>query len=206
MRLVAGSLLLVMLAACAPATTVSTPSTGTSGYLGAEITTPYQLPDLTLTASTTGGDFNLRTGSDKPALVVFFGYTNCADICLSTLTDLATAMNRVPDDVRAKLQVLFVTVDPERDTPTALAAYLARIDPGFIGLTGAQADIETVAAALGVAVESGHQHHDNGAYDVSHSSQVIGIDAARQGVVVWTQGTPISTYRVDFEHLVRQQR
>ena len=203
--LAAGLLSLAMLAGCTPAASMPTPSPSASpsGYLGAELTTPYRLPDATLTAST-GADFNLRTGSDRPVLVVYFGYTNCPDICLGVLTDLASALNRVPDDVREKIQVLLVSVDPARDTPAALRDYLARIDPDFLGLTGEQATIEAVAAALGVAIE-GVERRPDGGYDVNHTAQVIGIDADRRGVVVWTQGTAIGTYRADFERLVRQQ-
>jgi protein SCO1/2 len=203
--LAVGAVALALLAGCTPAATVTMPSASAagSGYLGAELTTPYQLPDVILEAST-GKDFNLRTGSTAPVMVLYFGYTNCPDICLGTLTDLASALNRVPEDVRAKTQVVLVTVDPERDTATVLADYLARIDPDFLGLTGDMDKIRAVAAAVGVAVE-GIEPLPDGGYDVTHTAQVIGVDARRQGVVVWTQGTPISTYRADLERLVRQQ-
>ena len=84
--------------------------------------------------------------------------------------------------------MVFVTVDPHRDTPPVIAQYLSRIDPGFIGLTGSTRTIEQVAASMGVVVEGIDEHHE-GAYDVTHSSQVIGFDAARRGIVVWTEGT-----------------
>jgi protein SCO1/2 len=200
--LLAGALALALLAGCAPAATVTLPS-ATPGYLGAELTTPYQLPDVSL-YDQAGKTFNLRTGSTAPVLVFFFGYTNCPDICLSTLTDLASATNRLPEDVRSRLQVVFVTVDPHRDPPPVVAKYLSRIDPDFIGLTGSIATIEQVAASMGVVVEGMDLHHE-GAYEVAHSTQVVGFDAARRGVVVWTQGTAIGTYRADFERLVRQQ-
>ena len=120
------------------------------------------------------------------------------------LTDLASAVNRLPDDVRNRIQVVFVTVDPERDNPAALAKYLSRIDPGFIGLTGQPKTITQVAGAMGVAIE-GIEKLPDGGYDVTHSAQVVGFDARRQGVLVWTQGTTIGTFRADFERLVRQQ-
>jgi protein SCO1 len=200
--LLTGLLALALLAGCAPAATVTVPS-ATPGYLGAELTTPYQLADMSL-SDQTGNAFNLRTGSKAPVLIFFFGYTNCPDICLGTLTDLASAANRLPEDVRSRLQVVFVTVDPQRDTPPVMAKYLSRIDPGFIGLTGSQKTIEQVAASMGVAVEGIEQRADGG-YDVTHSAQVVGFDSSRRGVLVWTQGTPIGTYRADFERLVRQQ-
>lgn len=205
LRLAASGLAFALVAGCAPAATVPGPpaASSTSGYGGAELTAPYVLPDLVLTDQS-GEDFNLRTGSDRPVLVFFFGYTNCPDICLSVLTDLASALNRAPAGIRDRVQVVFVTVDPGRDNPTALAKYLARIDPGFVGLTGPAEKIGAAAASMGVAVE-GTETLPDGGYDVSHSTQVIGFDSTRRGVLVWTQGTGIGTYRADFERLVRQQ-
>jgi protein SCO1 len=194
---------LALLAGCAPAATVSVPSPGPSAYGGAVLDKPYELPDLSLT-DTNGKEFAVRTGSDKPVLVFFFGYTNCPDICLGVLTDLASAVNRLPEDVRNRVQVVFVTVDPHRDTPEAMTKYLARIDPGFVGLTGEPKTILQLAASMGVGIEGIEDHHD-GAYDVTHTTQVIGFDAQRRGVIVWTQGTAIGTFRADFERLVRQQ-
>lgn len=184
------------LAGCAPA------GPDGSAFQGAYLETPYQLPDATLT-DTSGRPFNLRTGADRPALVVFFGYTNCPDICLGVLTDVATALNRLDADVRDKVQVLFITVDPDRDTPAVIREYLDRIDPGFIGLTAPPATVAAVAAPLGVAIEG--RTEVPGGYDVTHSTQLIGFDADRLGRLVWVQGTPIGVLRSDLTELVRQQ-
>lgn len=204
-RVAASLIALALLAGCSPSATAPIPSgsASASAYGGVELTTPYQLPDVTL-IDQSGKAFDVRTGSDKPVLAFFFGYTNCPDICLGVLTDLASASNRLPDDVRAKLQVIFVTVDPARDDPAAIRSYLSRIDPGFIGLTGEPADIERLAGAMGVGIE-GVEKLPNGDYEVNHTAQVVGYDAQRRGVLVWTQGTSIGTYRADFERLVRQQ-
>lgn len=171
-------------------------------FEGAYLDTPYQLPDATLT-DTAGNDFHLRTGTDRPVVVVFFGYTNCPDICLGVLSDLASALNRVEPATRDKVQVLFITVDPERDTPAAMGEYLARIDPGFIGLTADLPTIEAVAASMGVAVEG--RTEVRGGYEVTHSTQLIGFDADRLGRLVWVQGTPIGALRADLTEFVRQQ-
>lgn len=204
-RVAASLIALALLVGCSPSVTSPSPNgfASASAYGGVELTTPYELPDVTLTDQA-GKAFDVRTGSDKPVLAFFFGYTNCPDICLGVLTDLASASNRLPDDVRAKLQVVFVTVDPARDDPAAIRSYLSRIDPGFIGLTGEPADIERLAGAMGVGIE-GVEKLPNGDYEVNHTAQVVGFDAERRGVLVWTQGTSIGTYRADFERLVRQQ-
>ena len=186
----------LVLAGCAP----SQPDP--AAFQGAYLQTPYQVPDATLT-DTAGEPFNLRATPTAPVLVVFFGYTNCPDICLGVLTDVATALNRVDAEVRDKVQVLFITVDPDRDTPAVMREYLDRIDPSFIGLTAPMETIQAVAAPLGVAIEG--RTEVPGGYDVTHSTQLIGVDAERLGRIVWVQGTPIGALRSDLTELVRQQ-
>jgi protein SCO1 len=77
-------------------------------------------------------------------VVLFFGYAQCPDVCPGTLQTLATVMNNLGKDA-ARVQVLFVTVDPERDTPVLLAQYVPQFHPSFIGLTGTPAQIKQVA-------------------------------------------------------------
>lgn len=195
----------VVLAACSgPAANVSPiGSTAAKQYGGAELTEPYTMPDATFTSSA-GGAFHLRTGTDKPVLVVFFGYTYCPDICKATMSDLASAMNRVSPETRAKVQVLLITVDPDRDTPEVLKSYLERFDPTFIGLTAPLKETEQVARPLGVVIEGTTKTADGG-YEVTHSTQVIAFDAERKGRLVWTQGTSIGTYKDDLEKFAATQ-
>ena len=189
-------------AACLALTGCAPSAPNPEAFQGAYLQTPYQLPQATLT-DTDGRPFELRTSPTAPVLVVFFGYTRCPDICLGVLTDVATALNRVDPEVREKVQVLFITVDPDRDTPEVMREYLDRIDPSFIGLTGPIDTIEAVAAPLGVAIEG--RTEVPGGYDVTHSTQLIGVDAERLGRVVWVQGTPVGALRSDLTELVRQQ-
>jgi protein SCO1/2 len=95
-------------------------------------------------------DFALTDHTGKPrtmadfrgkAVVIFFGYTQCPDVCPTTLTGMAEAMKLLGEDA-SKVQVLFVTVDPERDTPQLLAQYVPVFNPGFLGL---YADAQTIA-------------------------------------------------------------
>lgn len=195
----------VALAACSgPAAEVRpVGSASAKTYGGAELTEPYTMPDVALTDST-GRKYALRTGSDKPVVVVFFGYTNCPDICKTTLSDLASALNRVSPETRGKIQVLLITTDPARDNPEVLKTYLARFDPTFIGLTGSLDEIKKIAASMGVVIEGTTKTPDGG-YEVTHSTQVVGFDQARKGRLVWTQGTSIGTYKDDFERFAATQ-
>ena len=92
-----------------------------------------------------GRDFALTDHTGKPrtladfrgkVVVLFFGYTQCPDVCPTTLAELAEAM-KTPGPDASRVQVLFVTVDPERDTPELLAHYVPAFDPSFLGLYGA---------------------------------------------------------------------
>jgi len=93
-------------------------------------------------------DFNgkLRTMADfkGKAVVIFFGYTQCPDVCPTTMHDLADVMQKLGPQAD-QVQVLFITVDPERDTPQLLAQYVPAFDKRFLGLSGTPADIEKVA-------------------------------------------------------------
>jgi protein SCO1/2 len=97
-----------------------------------------------ITGADYGKDFTLtdHTGKTRTladfrgkVVVVFFGYTRCPDVCPTTLADLKTAKELLGEDGK-RLQVLFVTVDPERDTPQLLAKYVPAFDPSFLGLYG----------------------------------------------------------------------
>ena len=103
--------------------------------------------------------------------LVFTGFTHCPDLCPTTLAFLASLRSRVPGD---ELQIVFVSVDPERDTPRKIASYLAHFDPGFIGITGARAEIERFTKALGLAQV--RNPGVGGEYTVDHSAALVLID------------------------------
>ena len=102
----------------------------------------FQATDLT--GASFGRDFELTAPDGKPqrladfrgkAVVMFFGYTQCPDVCPTTLAALADAMKQLGTDAD-RVQVLFVTIDPERDTPALLSQYVPAFDPRFLGLYG----------------------------------------------------------------------
>lgn len=109
----------------------------------------------------------------KPALV-FFGFTYCPDVCPTTLTAMSALLGRLGRD-GDRLGVFFVTVDPDRDTPAALKAYLSSFDPRIRGLTGSEAQIKAMARPLGVYFAKA----DGGAgsYTMDHTASVFLLDA-----------------------------
>jgi protein SCO1/2 len=105
--------------------------------------------------------------------LVFTGFTNCPDICPTTLALLATVATRLRDRGR-ELQTVFVSVDPERDTPSLLAQYVGHFDPDMIGATGPKAQIDRLCAELGLAyvLNPGAA----GEYTVDHSAALVLVD------------------------------
>jgi protein SCO1 len=106
------------------------------------------------------------------AVVVFFGFTQCPDICPTTLVDLAAEIKKLGADGE-RVQVLFVTVDPERDTSEVLAKYVTAFDPRFLGLSGDLPAIQRVAKEFKIYFA---KRQAGGSYTVDHSGQSYVID------------------------------
>jgi protein SCO1/2 len=132
-------------------------------YAGIDLRDPYQRPSFTLT-DTTGASYDFASATAGRPTLLFFGYTNCPDICPSTMADVALALRDVDPALAEQVQVVFVTTDPATDTPEVLGEYLDRFDADlptqFIGLTGAQDVIDQAQLSAGVplAEESGRLH------------------------------------------------
>ena len=135
-------------------------------------------------------DFHLIDSQGRPLTrtallghptLVYFGFTHCPDECPDTLAALARVAKQaaVPG-----LQVLFVTVDPQRDTPTVLAGYLRQFDPSFLGLTGDPAAIRRFAAALGIGIT--RINLPGGGYDFDHTMAILLFDERAREVGVFT--------------------
>ncbi|MDT8893821.1 SCO family protein [Halomonas sp. I1] len=113
--------------------------------------------------------------SGKPTLL-FFGFTHCPDVCPTTLTRLSAAIKRLDEAQRDEVQVLFVSVDPARDTPDVMKRYTEAFGPQFIGLTGERARIDALTNRYRVTYEYGEKDA-RGNYNVSHSSSVFAFDS-----------------------------
>lgn len=108
------------------------------------------------------------------AVVLFFGFTHCPDVCPTTLADMAQAMREL-GPLAERVQVLFVTVDPERDTQQVLASYVPAFNPGFLGLRGDAEATRAVAKEFKVYFEK-RPGSTPGEYSVDHSAQSYVID------------------------------
>ncbi|GAB3242743.1 SCO family protein [Chitinimonas naiadis] len=140
-----------------------------------------QAPQLTfeatdVTGAPIGGEFQLTGHDGKPrslsefkgkVVVLFFGYTHCPDVCPTTMSELASTMKQLGDKAK-DVQVLFVTVDPARDTPALLAQYVPAFNPGFIGLSGTPEQIRKVADSYKIVYQKSGEGDAN--YTVDHSA------------------------------------
>ncbi|HEY0903315.1 MAG TPA: SCO family protein [Marmoricola sp.] len=168
------------------------------GYKGAHLDDPYLVPDLSLT-DTEGAPYSLAT-APAPLKLVFFGYTNCPDVCQIVMSTIASALTRLDGDEREAVETVFVTTDPARDTGPALRTYLDHLDPSFVGLTGDLDRIMALAEPMKVFIGQGRKL-PSGGYEVDHSTYVFGVigDEAR---LVWTQGTSPAEMAADIIKLL----
>ena len=158
---------LVLLAVLAAACTPEAPKFRSTDVTGADFGKELALTDHN------GKQRTLADFRGKAA-VVFFGYTHCPDVCPTTLVDMAGVMKALGADAE-RVQVLFVTVDPERDTPQVLTQYVPAFDPRFLGLYGDLPATQRVAKEFKIFYEL-QPPKAPGAYTVDHSSQSYVID------------------------------
>lgn len=115
--------------------------------------------------------------------LVFFGYTFCPDICPTTLAELRQLKKLLPVDAQEKIQILMVSVDPQRDTTEHLKLYLEYFDPKFVGLTGELADIQTLSNALSIPFIPGDTSKPRYTVDHSGNLAIISPDGRQYGFV-----------------------
>lgn len=183
--------LLAMLAACAP----SPPPFNATEITGRSYGKELRIPD------TTGTMRSLDDFADKVTLV-FFGFTSCPDICPSTLMRLQQVRQRLGADA-ANVQVVLVTVDPERDTAERLQAYVNNFDPSFIGLRPEPTELESVvkafhAIAVKVPMSGGAD------YTIDHSSTIYVYDRRSRMRLIAQSDMPIEQMASDLRRLVSE--
>ncbi len=150
---------------------------------GTELDPPFEVSSTPL-VDTDGAAYSLTEDTDKDLTLVFFGYTNCPDICGQVMATLAGTLTRLDDEQKERLDVVFVTTDPARDTGQVVQEYVDAFDPSIIGLTGDLDDIVEVGRSLAIGVDKGKKL-PSGGYDVTHGTQVMAIDAADETPVFW---------------------
>jgi len=138
---------------------------GKSGGMASLVGGPFELQ---------GPDGRMVTDADMKGepFLVYFGYTNCPDVCPTTLAEISDVLARLPGK---PIRALFITIDPERDTAASLKDYVSSFDPRIIGLSGDRAAIDKVERAYRVYAQKGPA--EKGGYSMDHSSIVYLMDA-----------------------------
>ena len=164
---------------------------------------PYAKPNLVLT-DTHGKKYDLRERTKGRPTLIYFGYTHCPDVCPLTMSNLAIAKKQLPKADQDKLQVVFVTTDPERDTPAELAKWLPSAgDPSFTGLTGDFSTIQAGARQMGIGIDPPHKEKDGSVVSM-HGAQVIAFSPKTDGgYVLYGEDTTVDEYAKDLPKLVR---
>jgi protein SCO1/2 len=157
-------------------------------------------PSFTLT-NTAGRRFDFAAQTRGKLTYLYFGYTHCPDACPTTIGDIAYALRRVNPDVRRQIEVVFVTVDPRRDKPRVLRAWLNHFNPSFVGLTGSEHQIQAAESAAGVPFALPQKQRGTN-YAVQHSSLVLPYSPDNRAHVVYTQGFHSSDYAHDMPLLL----
>ncbi|MBK8035145.1 MAG: SCO family protein [Anaerolineae bacterium] len=178
---------LLLLAGCSGATPAATPTPDYADELmGAVYDPPRELQEFNLD-STTGAAFELSAYSGD-VILLYFGYRSCPDFCPTTFAELRRVMNDL-GDLAEKVQVVFVTIDPDRDTLDLLGLYTAAFNPDFIGLRGEGDTLQAVMDQFGVVAEKQVLGDDPQAYLMDHTASVFLIDPQGRLLSQYLYGT-----------------
>ena len=176
------------------------------GYRGMTMLTPRPKPAFTLT-DTSGSAFDFQKETEGYVTLLYFGYTFCPDICPIHMAYLSGALRKLPQDVTSRVKVVFVTVDPDRDTPERLRLWLDAFDPTFIGLTGDKPTIyDAGRRALGpMWGPITRQDLPEGGYVLNHAAVAIAYTTDDLAHVLYPFGVKQEAWLHDLPKLVKEE-
>lgn len=171
---------------------------------GTVVDPPYGVSDVVLTTDE-GKPWSMSKDTTKTLTLVFFGYTQCPDICPGVLSAIASALTRLTPEQQEQVELVFITTDPKRDTPAVLQDYLGRFNPTYVGLTGDLETVGKVAEPLHVFVDSGELLPSGGYDPNSHGTQIFGINAKHEAPIFWGAETSPAQFAADFRFLIDEK-
>jgi protein SCO1/2 len=145
-----------------------------TGLYGLALDSAIVIPSVTL-ETLDGQPIDLAEAAQGKLSLLFFGYTHCPDVCPVHMTNIAAVLHAFSWARRDSIRVLFVTTDPERDTPQRLRTWLGSIDSTFVGLRGTQAALDSAQRELGLGAAMRLPGAHAGDYQVGHAGQVIAV-------------------------------
>jgi protein SCO1 len=197
----AALLALVLALVAATAFQQRQPGIGAELQAGTALPEPRPLPDFRL-VDQHGGTLE-RAALQGRWTLVFTGFTHCPDICPATLALLAAVETRLRE-AGVPLQVLFLSVDPKRDTPGHLAAYVGHFNPAFVGATGAPAEIDRLVAGLGFAYLEVPLGGEN--YTIDHSTALALVNPRGEVAAYFTAPLQVDALVADLAATIGDQR
>jgi protein SCO1 len=193
-------LLIAVLTGCSGSSSASTGSSSKSGLTAAtKLPTPVNAPSFVLT-DTSGASYDFKTKTAGHVTLLYFGYTNCPDVCPTTMADIAVALQQLGASASG-VTVVFVTTDPVRDTGPVIKAWLTHFNTAFVGLTGTQDAVDAAADSVGVPIEPPVREAD-GTYSVTHGAQVLAFSADGKARAVFLAGVGSDGYIHDLPLIV----
>lgn len=179
--------------------------------LGCQFAAPHEFAGLELTAPQPAPNFTLESAdgpvqlSDYQGKFVFlyFGYTFCPDACPTTMATLAQLKRQLGDDAD-QVQVIMITIDPERDTAENMAEYVAFFDDSFVGLTGDKAEIDAAGAPFGLYYEKEEGSAATG-YLISHTTRVYLLDREQNARVAYALDADVDAIAADIQFLLNEK-
>jgi cytochrome oxidase Cu insertion factor (SCO1/SenC/PrrC family)/copper(I)-binding protein len=174
-----------------------------ASFRGVAVGTPLAKPSFTLT-DFNGQPFDFVDRTRDKVALLFFGYTHCPDVCPLHMANIAAVLRQMPATDRARVTTIFVTTDPERDTPERLRTWLANFDPSFVGLTGTPEEIMAVQELF--ALRPAYREYlnaDSANYLVGHAAQVFAFARDGYAYTIYPFGIRQEDWANDLPRLVR---
>lgn len=208
MRPLAGLALALLVAAGACAREDRELSPG--GFVGAEMPTPRPKPDFVLT-TTDGRPFDFRRETEGYVTLLFYGYTHCPDVCPLHMANIAAVLEKLPPKVARRVKVVFVAVDPLRDTPARTREWLDNFSREFIGLVGTADEVAAAMKATrlpppvierAVGADTTKPPSPDEPYTMAHAAQVLAYTTDNLMRVMYPFGTRQQDWAHDIPRLV----
>lgn len=186
------------LTACAPGAPKAIPA----DLKGPRLVQAFPKPNFVLQRND-GTPFDFRAETKGYLTFLFFGYTNCPDVCPLHMNNLASVLHGLPPETAKRVRLVFVTTDPERDTPEHLQSWLAKFDSSFVGLRGADSVVNLIQRSLGMPGSSRDAALPTGGYTVSHGAHLWAFTPDDSAHVVYPMGMQRDDIAADIPKLLQ---
>jgi len=173
-------------------------------FSGPTMTPPRAKPEFTFT-TVDGRPYDFRKETAGKLTYLFFGYTHCPDVCPLHMANLGAVYKKLPYTDQQKIRVVFVTTDPDRDTPQRLKAWLDNFHPDFVGLTGPMDQVNTLQQSMGMPMASIERTDSAkaGEYGVAHGAAVLTFTPDDSLRVLYPFGTRQQDFAKDIPLLLK---